>query len=115
MAIREFLKQSLQQGDMNVTTSGTPEQLSTTDLWVTDLIILNKSTNSGSNFYVAFTSAAAINTSGLGARINGLDAYKIKSDLDRNMQQFFNLADIWIDVETSGDGVVFQYVIAKGN
>lgn len=113
--IRDILKQVLEQGDTDVATAGTPVQLSATELWVSDVIITAKGTNAGSNFYVAFSSAAAISTSGLGVQINGLDAYKIKSDLDRNMQQYFDLSTIWIDVATSGDGVVYQFVRARGN
>ena len=118
MATADKLKQMgqrLLQGSKDIALQGTPEKLSSIDLWVTDLLVFAKSTNSGSNFYVAFSQAAAVNSSGLGIRLNGLDVYKIKGDLDRNQQSYFNLADIWVDVDVNTDGVGFQYVIAKGN
>ena len=109
------LRQNLLELNKDVTTSGTPERVSATDLWVTSAMIIRKNTNVGVNVYIGFSSATADKTSGNSAVIQAQDVYDIKADLDRNMQQEFNLNDIWIDVDTNGDGIVVQYIQAQGN
>ena len=108
-------RQVLQEGDTDVTTSGTPVQVSSTELWVTSFMMIPKGGNAGANIYVGFSSATANKANNNHAILQSQDTYNIKPDLDRNMQQEVDLSTIWIDSDSNGDGIIYQYVQAQGN
>ena len=115
MGIRESLKQTLVEMTATVPTSGVPVKAVGSDLWVSNLTVYPLKGNTG-RVYVAFSSAGAL--AGVAAVELASDvfgSYSLKGELDRNMQQVFNIADLWFDVDTSGDGFYIQYNVAAGN
>lgn len=108
-------RQVPKEGNKDVAATGTPVQIVATETWVTSFMMTPKGANSGANIYVGFSSATADKTNDNHVILQEQDTYNIKPDLDRNMQQEFDLSTIWIDCDTNGDGVVFQYVQAQGN
>lgn len=95
--VRSFVK--------NVTTAGTEVQLSTTDLWVKQVIIRPLAANTG-NVFIGNTGAGVVGIA------NGLpmepadNPLVIKEDRDQ-----INLKDIWLDSSVNGDGVGVLYLV----
>lgn len=88
----------------DITTAGTAERASATDLWVSWFVIEFKSGNTGSNGYRS-CGTDADNTH------PAITASKPFSWAIAN--QNFNLYDLWLDVDTSGDGFWITYGVAQ--
>lgn len=104
--------QRVEELDISVTTAGTPQRLSATSLNANSILIMAKDTNTG-NVYIGHSQATA--ASGKGAVLEIGDSYVVRGSYDRNMLESFDLKEIWVDADISGDGVVVQYVRANIN
>lgn len=88
----------------DITTAGTAEAVSATDLWVSWFIVEFKSGNAGAAGYRGFN--------------NSVDATYPVIDADNPFSwavsnQNVNLADLYLDVATSGDGFWITYGVAQ--
>lgn len=88
----------------DVTTAGTAVEASATDLWVSWFIVEFKSGNTGSNGYRACNSNVDNTYPAITA-----DAPFSWAIANQN----FNLKDLWLDVDTSGDGFWITYGVAQ--
>lgn len=88
----------------DITTAGTAERASATDLWVSWCIVEFKSGNSGSTGYRGFSSSVD-------------NTYpQITADKPFSWaisMQNLNLYDLWLDVATNGDGFWISYGVAQ--
>ncbi len=89
-----------------VTTAGTAERLSTTDLWVSWFQLEFKSANSGTNIYRACSS----DVDSTYPVITATKGY-VWAIAGQNQ----NLNDWWIDADTSGDGVWITYGVGQAD
>lgn len=87
-----------------IATAGTAEAASATDLWVSWFVVEFKSGNTGANGYRAFADS-------VDSTYPAITADKPFSWAIAN--QNFNLADLYLDVDTSGDGFWISYGVAQ--
>lgn len=90
-----------------VTSAGTAEALSATTLWVSDLLIQPISTNGG-NIYIG---DSTINNTG--PYIAVTDNWEYRGDDVRGHAKEIDLADVYIDADSNGEGVIFSYTIRR--
>lgn len=91
-----------------VVTSGTPQRLSSGDLWVCSVIVQSHPSNTG-KIYINFTSDTT--TSSKGFSLSPEADWNALGDAHRTLGRVFNLKNIWFDGATSGDKIIVQYFI----
>ena len=90
-----------------ITAAGTPERISTTDIFCTSVLIEAATANTG-NMYVATTEALAssVNRHVLAAT----DTLAAQIDRWADLDQVINLKDLWFDGATTGERLVVTYM-----
>lgn len=101
--VRSFVK--------TVTTAGTEVQLSTTDLWVKQVIIRPLAANTG-NVFIGNTGAGVVGIA------NGLPMEPADNPLvignvtgANGGDDMINLKDIWLDTSVNNEGVGVLYIV----
>jgi hypothetical protein len=95
--IKRRTPSNLDSGQKNVTVAGTAERLSSTSVPILSVTVKAKRANTGDNVYVGTTDVS----SSEGFILAKGDSVSINID---------DLNKVWLDVDTSGDGVSFLYV-----
>lgn len=87
----------------NVTTAGTAVSISDTDLLVRSAVIQARKANTGD---IAMGDQAVTNNGLSGTVLAARDTYTLAEDGSNDL---YNLKDIWINADASGDGVTVTY------
>lgn len=95
----------MKQLDTNVTTAGTAEEISPTSLQVRSAVIQAKKDNTGS-IYIG--SSEVDNSGNKGTFLNAGEAYTLAQD---GTDELYNLNEVFIDADVSGEGVTVTYFI----
>ena len=90
-------------------TSGAPQRLSSSDLWVSSALIIAKYDNAGSIF-LGTDSDTALNTNGYGIYLPKKASFEIAFEHHRTIAGFTNLKDFWFDGTSTGDKLIVIYV-----
>lgn len=99
-------------GIVNVTTSGTPQQLTssvteTKDLWIRPLKTLPGTGNTG-NIYIGNSTMVKATCVGVMLVIKTGDN-PVHIERPRTSGEFYDLSKLYIDADNSGDGAVIGY------